>query len=467
VEQFEMSAVQSLERQKENNKRAKKRRIRKDGDTNDTEDPLFEFIVEDRDTAGESDVDMENGEMDEEEELRNLSEEDFQEMYSDTDPRYKKKLEQSYNQARLAPYEREMFPYLISHTCFPKHTLIKIPIMLDSSLCHVLDDISRMMNDIYCTGKERISFNEITFRYKMKFSLTLFSAFVFVCIFLKNTIGGGFIFKGKRRPIMRTNKCRFSANFMFDKDVENRSAHPTRALRNSSSTLTCCMPKQQQHKFKNQFMEWKIPYCYDFKVPWYVLFAGCGLLDKTEIENLVMYEIRHYFRKWKDIPMDKVRELIQNSLEHNARESEKIKTQEEAWIYIGKLTEKSDDVEFAMDLIAAPEEEKKVPKVSKRKRKAATLNAIAEASNPDRETNEEEGKNVVPEPIVFKPYMNKDPNKDLMRIGRQTICKEILPHVGCDIRKDAQFWRSKVKYYFHYHSILFSLCKTQFFFSNH
>jgi len=375
VEQFELATVQNMER-----KRNSKRKLE-----NNEEEKL------------------EDGEFDEEALLKDLTDEDFQLLYSDGDARYLKKLQDSYVQARMAPYEKVEYPYFISHVCFPKHLLIEIPVMIDSSLCHLSDEMNGMMNDVY-TGS------------------------------------GGFIFKGKMRPFMRTNYSRFSYNMMLntDGDVENRSAHPTSAMRNSSSTLKCFLHKQNEQKFKNPYLEWEIPYCKDVKLPIHVLFAACGLLDKQKIIDLILLEVKYFFKQQKEINYEKIKEILFYSMNHHKAESQHIQKQEDAWLFIGKLSERVELEEFQSDLIATPDDEKKEIKMSKRKRKVFTLKAIEEAANPDKK----EEKEVVALPI-YKPYVPKDPNKDLIRNGRRTLCKEILPHVGCDERNDSKFWKTK------------------------
>ncbi len=315
----------------------------------------------------------------------------YSETFDTEDPRYKVKLLQGYQECRLGVEDCKKYKYLLEKTTWPKHTLIELPVMPDSVLCHSVDDVSKNQGCMYSSG-------------------------------------GNFIINGRERPWIMSLRSKFSTNFLHKDSnaVENRSGHRASSLRASSSTLSIIPNKEK--KTNRLYVAWKIPYV-KFEVPWGVLFKGCGIIDDENIKGLVLNTVVNYFRDGRDLPMKQIVELVDNSLLHQSRNSDEIKTQEDAWIYIGKLSDANTDEEIVQELIAGPDTSDKEEKMSdtiKRQRKKK----YTKSSSTSTATIES---------------IARDQRNEWLRKGRATIFKEILPQVMADTKfsNDYKSWPDK------------------------
>jgi len=342
----------------------------------------------------------------EEEKEIEIKAEDFEGHFDLQNPMYITKRDQGFESCRLSAYEKNKYPYFLSKMTWSKHTCVGVPVMPDSVLCHVNDDLANSAQNMY-------------------------------------TAGGPLILLGLEHPFNRTPKLRFNEPFIFDPEegkLQIRSGHADDQLRSSSSTLDLEWTISQT--YAHEHLQWKIPYVEDFRPPLVVPFRALGIMDDKKIARLVMFHIKHYFRKEKYLPLDSIANLVQWSIDFHARDSQLITTQKEALIYLGKLSEKHLDENHNILLIEdhflEPERAKPtIPKpktLSQKKREAAALAGLPIPARYERDQADiwEHG-------------------------GFVMMVREILPHVSCNFKRAAESWKAKAMHLAHYvaKSILF------------
>lgn len=351
---------------------------------------------DDNSDKSEDENEKEQSEEDENDENSSIKEDNPYVLSLETSKEYQNKLQECREICCMTSREIETYPYFISQQIHNKHTLFHLPIMPNTKLCHNYDEMEKNNDPMYVSG-------------------------------------GTFLVSGLEHPFMGNMSLAYNEIYMLHKDyVECRSGHSWKKSRASSSTLQLWKLFDKK-KPEATYMGWCIPYRKEVTIPFMVFFQAMGLFDVEKIKLMIRFQIdSHYNHEFNQrrIPWEVIEACFEHTFSFHSHGSENIKTEEDAWFFIGELLQTREINELAV------QQEIETSEVDVTLGNTTNLTAY----DVPPEINPETGK------VVFKTLNFKIPDdwrrRILTRSGRNSLCNEILPHLGYD----STSWPSKIWY---------------------
>jgi DNA-directed RNA polymerase beta subunit len=359
----------------------------------------------------------------------------------------------------------QTYPFFVSELTYPHHPFFDLPVLTDSILDH---------------GRQ-------------------FTAFLNESMYISRAV---FPLNGKNRTGYYPYNILPNHPFVTSKGVVTiRSSHPWWKCRSSTSNLQAIVLPPS--KFTPSRMIWQIGNESDGeKLSWSTMFGALNQTDKQFILNYFWKEFQdaaYYKLHLLDQPdrAEKLRKIVVESLDFDRPET----TQDNAWYEVGKLTRNLPD--FHVDLkemqtinpmdedgvyinekeeqeerlqfkllslrskIASSSSSASLQFEEEKKEKSDASHAMEIDNDEEKKSGEEEKEECKekeketkstttssPTPFVLSP---EDERRLIIKTGRMSVLvKEVLPHVGCETRFDANDWLPKF-----FHLIQYSILALQ------